>query len=317
MWVVGYVFTSPQHLAFEIRRVATERLDHALEQLSGEALSLDPVAAVHTARKDIKKTRSLMRLARGSLDPAVYRAENDRLRSAAHELADVREADALAASLESLISMDSQRMSNECAAEAGQWLSRIRLGGHEARDVSTAAARASAILLGARDNARLWALGYGSFDLIGAGVGHTYRQGRRGLGKATRDPSDETVHEWRKRVKDMWYSLRLFGEVWEPVIRPLADQTHDLSELLGGHHDLGELRLAAESGQSGLSPEAGAELARHAEARQAQLHGAALSLGKRLYAESPRRYVSRLEGLWRVWEADVERHVAQEGLPGS
>jgi hypothetical protein len=180
-----------------------------------------------------------------------------------------------------------------------------------------AAGEASALIRRARDDARLWGLGYESFGLIAPGLRRTYRQGRRGLAAAADDPSDETVHEWRKRVKDMWYSLRLVGEAWEPVIRPLADQAHELSELLGDHHDLGELRRTIESGEAGLAAGPKAELYELACARQAELHRAAISLGRRLYAEGPRRYVERLGGLWSAWEEETARHASQDGLPSS
>ena len=99
---MSYRFDHPERLAFEIRRVATERLENALEQLGGE-LAHDPAVAVHTARKDIKKTRSLMRLVKDSLGEDRFRAENGRLRDAAHVLAGAREADAKAEALASLI----------------------------------------------------------------------------------------------------------------------------------------------------------------------------------------------------------------------
>src|SRR5687768_1209611 len=95
---VPYRFERPDRLAFEVRRVAAERLDHALEQL-GPGLSEDPAEAVHAARKDIKKTRSLLRLVRQSIGDDRFRAENDRLRAAAHNLARARESDALSESL--------------------------------------------------------------------------------------------------------------------------------------------------------------------------------------------------------------------------
>ena len=67
---------------------------------------------------------------------------------------------------------------------------------------------------GLKDDARLWALGYGAWEIIEPGIRRTYRKGRTGLERAETDPSDETLHEWRKRVKDMWYSLRLLQRMW-------------------------------------------------------------------------------------------------------
>jgi CHAD domain-containing protein len=313
---VSYRFDHPERLAFEIRRVATERLENALEQLGGE-LAHDPAVAVHTARKDIKKTRSLMRLVKDSLGADRFKVENGRLRDAAHVLAGAREADAKAEALASLITHAEASASQETLAAARAWHDGMAGQSGSGADVVHSAGEASALIRQARDDARLWALCYGSFELIAPGIRRTYAQGRRALAAATEDPSDETVHEWRKRVKDMWYSLRLLGNVWEPVIRPLADQAHDLSERLGDHHDLGEVRVAIESGEADLAEAAKEELGALVDALQAELHAEAISLGRRLYSEGPRRYVERLEGLWRAWEEETPRHVEHAGLSGS
>ena len=313
---MAYQFIHPERLAFEIRRVATERLQNALDQL-GPELARDPAVAVHTARKDIKKTRSLLRLVKDAIGADRFTAENDRLRAAAQLLAGAREANAQAEALEALIEHADSSLSAEALADARGWLQAMSITSEASADVVEAAAEASALIERARDDARLWSLGYGSFELIAPGLRRTYRQGRRRLGAATRDPSDETVHEWRKRVKDMWYSLRLIGAAWEPVIRPLADQAHELSELLGDHHDLGEVRSAIESGEANLTESANAELVALVNARQAELHGESISLGRRLYSEKPRRYVLKLEGLWRAWEDDASPQVGHSGLPGS
>ncbi len=311
---MSYVFERPDRLAVEIRRVAGERLEHALDQL-GPSLAGDPAKAVHEARKDLKKTRSLLRLIRESLGDERYRAENDRLREAAHLLAGAREADAKVESLAALLEHAGEGIGQMASVEAQAWLAALRSQTSEREGVEEAAFQAAALVGRARDDARLWALGYGSFEILEPGLRGTYRQGRRLLEKTGGDPSDETVHEWRKRVKDMWYSLRLLGEVWAPVIRPMADQAHELSDLLGDHHDLGEVRGAIEAGETGLLPEARDELLALVRARQSELHGAAISIGSRLYAEKPGRYVARLERLWDAWAEDASQQVGQAGLP--
>lgn len=312
---VTYQFEQPDRLAFEIRRVAAERLDHALEQLSG-GLSRDAAEAVHTARKDLKKTRSLLRLVRASLGEDRFHAENDRLRTAARHLAGVREADALPESLGALMKSKGAELGTESRSAANLWLARMEVSQGASDEVGLAAGRASALIAGARDDSRTWALGYGSFDLIEPGLRRTYRQGRRYLERAATDSTDETLHEWRKRVKDVWYALRLIGRAWEPVLRPLADQAHELSDLLGDHHDLGGLRAVIRSGGAGLAPPIREELLNASDARQAELHHVAISLGHRLFAERPRRYTERLGRLWAAWEADAAQRVGQDGLPG-
>lgn len=313
---MAYAFERPDRLAFEIRRVAFERLESALGHL-GPGLAEDPAEAVHAARKDLKKTRSLLRFAKDSLGADRFRFENDRLREAAHHLAGARERDALAEALTALIETEGGSLSPEASGGVRIWQARMATPRGRDEDVRFAAGRASGLIARARADARTWRLGYGSFDLIEPGIRRTYRQGRRYLERSAEDPSDETLHEWRKRVKDMWYSLRLIGPAWEEVIRPLADEAHRLSDLLGDHHDLGELRRIVESRESGLSVPSGDEIIAAATARQADLHEAAISIGRRLFAERPRRYTMRLTRIWAAWEEDSAQQLGQDGLPSS
>ena len=299
---MSYEFERPTRVAPQVRRIVVERLDNALEQLTGEPLRTDRAVAVHTARKDIKKARSAMRLAKGSLTRDAFRAGNDRLRDAAHELAAIRESDAMAGALGKLVE-ETNRMSDACAEAAREWSA--RLGPSQSpTDVTENAERAAAIIEGIKEDARLWALGYGAWEIIEPGIRRTYRNGRTGLGLAETDPSDENLHEWRKRVKDMWYSLRLLQRMWPEVLEVVAEEAHSVSELLGDHHDLGELALVIENGDSGLLGDVGAELLVHARAKQARLYLAAIVKGRRLYAERPRRYSERLGALWRSWESE-------------
>src|SRR3954454_5743625 len=60
-----------------IRRVAEGRADDALDQLQ-DGIERNPDAAVHEARKDLKKLRSVLRLVRHEVGDNLYRHENVR-----------------------------------------------------------------------------------------------------------------------------------------------------------------------------------------------------------------------------------------------
>jgi CHAD domain-containing protein len=106
------------------------------------------------------------------------------------------------------------------------------------------------------------------------------------------------VHEWRKRVKDLWYQLRIVREAWPSTIGEMADRAHELSGLLGDHHDLAVLaadlheRVGIEHRQA---------LAALIERRQQELLEGALDLGGRLFAEKPKTFRTRLRAYWLAW----------------
>jgi CHAD domain-containing protein len=80
---------------------------------------------------------------------------------------------------------------------------------------------------------------------VRTGLERAYRRGRRDLRRVRQDASDEAVHEWRKRVKDLWYQLRLLRNAWPAPLKAASDEAHELSALLGDHHDLAVLAQRA------------------------------------------------------------------------
>ena len=96
----AYRLKRKEKTAKGVRRIALGRVEHALEQLreqpDGEK------AAVHTARKDLKKLRWLLRLVRSELDESTYSAENERYRDAGRLLSGARDAEVKQQTLEAL-----------------------------------------------------------------------------------------------------------------------------------------------------------------------------------------------------------------------
>ena len=84
-----------------------------------------------------------------------------------------------------------------------------------------------------------------------------YRRGHRALGKTIDDPDAENFHAWRKRVKDVWYQLRILQPLNRTVLEEMAQDAEVLGELLGSEHDLDFLRarLERETGDETLAHE--------------------------------------------------------------
>jgi CHAD domain-containing protein len=124
-----------------------------------------------------------------------------------------------------------------------------------------------------------------------------------------KDPAADVRHEWRKRVKDLWYQQRLVVDAWEPVLAAQAEQAHLLSEHLGDDHDLAVLHEAITSGRMDAGSDSEAILALIDQRRNELLH-AALTLGDRLYAESPKAFARRVTSYLRAWEAQADDELA-------
>ena len=217
----------------EIARIARGRIDDALDELSG-ATESSPEDAVHGARKDMKKLRALLRLVRGEIGEKVYRREMATFRDAGRELSGVRDADVMLATLESL----------ELPASDGGPL-RQALEAHKLQTSAgargQAAAAATELLTEARGRVADWPLEGEGFEVFEDGLRRMYRQGRSRFRAARKDPTAERLHEWRKRSKDLWYHCTILEESWQPVMKALGDEAHELSNRLGDDHDLAVL----------------------------------------------------------------------------
>ena len=288
----AYRLNEDEPLPQGIRAVARGRIDHAIDELRGKTDST-PEEAVHEARKDMKKLRALLRLARGELGKETFSRENACFRDAARELAGTRDSDVMLETLGALelppgVGFDLRKA---IEVERRQNGAGERVGA--ARD-------AVAILKEARQRVDDWPLQRNSFDALAGGVDRAYRRGRRALKSARREPSVEALHEWRKRVKDLWYHHTLLRALWPPVMAAIGDEAHELSDRLGDDHDLAVLASwVSENAQ------AGPDLFEAVERRRAKLQAEAFALGARVYAEKPRAFVGRLGRLWDASEAEV------------
>lgn len=42
------------------------------------------------------------------------------------------------------------------------------------------------------------------------------------MAQAQAKPSVENLHEWRKRVKDLWYQVRLLTPLWPGMLKEIG-----------------------------------------------------------------------------------------------
>lgn len=332
----------------EVRRVLGEQLREATEDLArptepGAAVvgSGPDEEAIHSARKQIKKARSLLRLARADLGTSVVRQAHVELREVAARLATQREADAAVEVAQWLETASSETEGEQVAgvAELISLLQEEAEAGRTQGALSWAAARSVAIQL-ARTATWLEGLpSHGSgWDALEPGLRRQYARGRDALADLAEQPTADELHEWRKRVKDLWYHQRLLRRLWPDVQRPIVVAAEELSELLGTDHDLAllEARLSAQASPAGagapwspnpedadvqdarggggaaveplrgLSPEHRHALLLAIGRQRRRLQGQARRLGFRLYADRPEGWAGRHGAWWDAARNDAE-----------
>jgi CHAD domain-containing protein len=298
---MAFRFDPDERVRDEVRRCAREQLDDAVRQLSEEVTS-DPAEAVHEARKAVKKNRALLRFTRGAVPRQQRRRENAALRDAARGLSGVRDADVMVGTIDRLSDTFSGQVPERTFRAVRDKLDEARQAHRvvavDAALHSDAIQDLGAALLRVED----WRLERGGWRALKPGLTETYQRGRKAFRRAQDEPTLENLHEWRKRVKDLWYELRLLQPVCGPVVKGQAKEAGELSDLLGDDHDLGVLSQTVADMSDGLAVDTEA-LQGLIEHRRGELQLEAMFAGGRLYAERRKAFVRRIHSYWRAGRA--------------
>jgi len=302
-----------ERLTAGLRRMAIAQAEMAIEELEGaEPQNTD--RAVHETRKAIKRLRTIVRLLESQLGKDASAREHASLRAAAAVLADARDAEVMLETLEGLV----ERHRRSLAGRRGIRRLQAHLSAERDRTemlLQNPVSRASAAneLRAFRSRAGAWHLterpGIGAID---SGLEHIYRQGRRRGRRAARGKGGRmrTMHQWRKRVKDLRYAAEILerptpakkgsrarqARAEAKWMRKLAKRADELGELLGEEHDLAVFAqwLRDEGKRAGVGRGTRRRLEKVISARRAELRRRALRDGRRLYRRSPKKFVARV-----------------------
>jgi CHAD domain-containing protein len=291
-----------------LRRVFGERLEKAFEALEQV---VDP-EAVHSTRKEIKKLRSILRLAWEGIGEKAYNRLTCCLREAASCLGPARDAQVRLQALDKLIE-SSNALSRDALLNIRTALARECRAENQRAVKQGGLSESRKLLEKARRCAHLLQRGPAHWGAIGCGLKQTYRRGRSAF-RAAAQGNDEDFHEWRKRVKDLWFQMRLLCSIWPEQMQAATDELKTLSELLGDDHDL-VMVAEATAGKESRNRQAHETLSAVIHSRHRKLRCAALALGSRFYAEKPGAFCSRLEHYWELWCNQPKR--VRKALPES
>lgn len=296
---MSYRLQKVESVPLGIRRIAYEQIDDALAYLQDPGDELDE--AVHETRKCLKKLRGLVRLVRKEIGETVYKRENVTFRDAGRLLSDLRDSKVMIDTLDDHAEVFDDKQEDQVYSSLRNSLvdnyQSIRKRTVEEEEALSAAA---AMIQTARLRVASWPIEADSYAAVEGGLHKIYRRGRNRLDDATEAPSTGAFHEWRKRVKYLWYSTRLLRFIWPDPTEELADQIHDLSDYLGDAHDMAELNGLLR--ERSLVPDEASRLAfiSHLDNEQESLHAQAIEQGRRIYRESPDDFVERLGAYWHI-----------------
>ncbi|HTQ68882.1 MAG TPA: CHAD domain-containing protein [Solirubrobacteraceae bacterium] len=307
-----------------LKRMATEQLELAIEQLSAGNGAGPAEEAIHETRKALKRLRTMMRMLETSLGEPALAQETATLRDAAAQLSAARDSEVMLETLESLVERHPRKLDR-------RGVRRLRARLVDERERARAEtlgdpvrmALVVADLSACRLRVQTWQDPQRrERELLEPGLHRLYGAGRRRFKRARASKGERSLamHEWRKRVKDLRYVGEMLQRRPSPSpftlalpggspkrgerrdresapLRKLARRADRLGELLGEDHDLAVLaaRVRRSHGRKGAEPSLGPgtrkALLKAIAKRRHRLQRQALKQGERLYAPPTKRFV--------------------------
>ncbi|MGE5208780.1 MAG: CHAD domain-containing protein [Alphaproteobacteria bacterium] len=288
---MGFRLKLREPLPEGLKRVFSEQIEAALHLCRNPAKQRG--VTVHEVRKHLKKLRAAMRLAIGQVGKNCHSREDRCVRKIGQLVSDLRDSQVRLQTFSELRDQGAKTVGQEFFPRTEELLLLER----ESFSAAFAGWQSRAIPELERVKARLmnWPLEGLTWKQICGAVGKIYKRGQRGLAEAIDHPEAENFHAWRKRVKDIWYELRILQPLNRVVLQEMAHNAEVLGELLGREHDLDFLlaRLEKESGDEALAGEL-AHLKKLISKRCLRLQRDALELGRRFYAEPAKAFAKRV-----------------------
>jgi CHAD domain-containing protein len=283
-------------LARELSRVVARQFAAAVDQLTD---GRTPGDAVHEARKSVKKIRAVLHLLQKDLG-GTYRAQNERLRDVAHQLAPLRDTDVMAETLKAVRAHNPQSVTPSIFTSVDRALAARRRATMARLDPGRLLARAARALKKSARRARRHVREAGGSAAVEAGAARGYRRARKAMRCVQRTPEDVLFHAWRRRVKDHWYQMRLLESI-HGTARSRARELKQLEAWLGDDHNLTLLRgTILTAGTRAGHKRTTAAVVGSIDTYQAVIRDRALALGQRVFAHKPAVFRKSVKGWLRA-----------------
>jgi CHAD domain-containing protein len=285
---MAFAFEHGKGVAGQVRDIAREQLEKAIEEASGTG---DFDATVHAVRRRCKKLRGLLRLVQPRFE--TFGKENRALRDAANALGASRDAAVAIETFDGLVTeAGGDFPSGAIGTLREHLLGRLSMD----TDHSETLARFVRALEAVERRVDKWQFSGHGVVLITEGLGLTYGRLRKGGKLAHQSGIDEDLHDWRKHVKHHLYHVSLLRRAAPEALKPRLKMMDTLGELLGDHHNLSVLRDTL--GDGAFAPDMLDAVNVAIGERQADLAAQAFALGDQLTVEKPKALERRFAGYW-------------------
>ncbi|MBJ3784036.1 CHAD domain-containing protein [Devosia sediminis] len=289
---MGYAFSKASGVADQVREIAAEQIDKALD-LARAADDFDET--VHSLRKHCKKLRALLKLVRPAFD--TYGDENAAIRSIAEQFSVARDAAVMVETITGLLGPETNTAEQHVRTRLEERAGHLRSQVGEAALLENTIKQFDAL----RERVNDWKFSASGEDIVLPGLKVSYSRFRKDYDLARHDPAGEVMHEWRKAAKAHWYHMRLFEKAAPGVLAAPIKELDRLGENLGDHHNLTVLAdwigAGASAGDEGLDT-----LRKTIARRQGKLADESFAMARQFIVEKPSALIDRFRGYWKLLE---------------
>ena len=280
-----------------IKHAATEQLKKAINHLSAQKT---PTLGVHETRKNLKRTRALLRLIQPVIEKTHFQKANITLRDIARSLSGTRDIQAM---IETILKLQTHFTLN---TEDLIILPLIQLLQKNKKTAEKKIKKFSqkTILKDLQDaNLFFENLNFEkeSIDCILPGLQNIYDKGMQQMHIAYSECSIDAFHEWRKFLQYHWRHTQFISPIWPEFFEIKITQTAAVSEILGIHNDLSNLIDFLNENKTKFDDKNQMkEFINLCDQWRKEQRHAAQKPGLRIYAETPKAYNACIKKYWEA-----------------
>ena len=295
-----FVLKPSRPIAGEICRNADKQLALAIRNLqkTGDRGSDD---AVHNARRHVKKVRAVLRLVQPVLGDA-YVDANARMRTASRMLAPIADGEAVVDTIARLRKRYGLRLTQRTLESIRKALLQRSARIDRKAALDRVLPQVAAVLREERRRLSRWTLHAHGFRAIEPGLEKSLRRARKAMKRVATRPTADRYHLWRRRVKDLWFQVRLIEARCGRKLTNDERRLEALDGCLGEYHNVVLLEQIL-IGEALVSRRETVRCLQLLRRYQSTLRHRATAIGQRAFAEKPRHAVRRVRRLWQAQPA--------------
>jgi CHAD domain-containing protein len=297
------LFIESADIPKEVIRISSAIIDETIQAVNQKETDDDTL--VHDLRKSVKKLRALLKLLRKETGEEFFKKNNFALRDLNSRSAAIRNYSALI----KLVQMISEHPEEtEFLETLNLLLLRLQSDFKEVQRVTTYDTLFKynqTQLEKYKSHLSNLEINESRFASIKAGITRVYSDGISSFEIAIANPTEKTLHEWRKNVKDLSYCSLTLTPIWKPVLKSFTKELNVLSDMLGELHDFYELTHYIQSLIDNSYDFSNIFIL--IENKQTHLMDKSFHLGKKIFAESGEQFSERIKAYFRSFKLEQSK----------